>query len=391
MNPSSQGWIAKLGSILIKHPLHFKDYTDLYTQMCLMGFTYGFNLGIPPQFGHKSHFSTDEMAKINLMVSLFQIYQFKFPESSFEDFRMAIYEFYKELEVSDMSIWKRLMSGLDAGTKLEKLLDERVQLNDNPFTRNFNAILANSLLYVDVLTFKASLEEPTKVKMYAAKLEHAIMNLSYEYLNEFADGTHRKQFYDDSVRYANTKNIDFTKAYRSSLNEFTIEERRYLLDLGCMLAWEDSTIDFSESVFLKSLCSDLRLPIEQISDSLNIIRTFVKTHPEYKRLLSQTHPLGNFYGNSVQLVSKLIKRNSKRLIKEIQGSKELMVLLSKSRSRNLTKEEQKKIQNQLLDLIKTIPSLAIFILPGGAILLPIFVRLIPNMLPSAFDDNKINN
>jgi len=47
------------------------------------------------------------------------------------------------------------------------------------------------------------------------------------------------------------------------------------------------------------------------------------------------------------------------------------------------------VQDQLLDIMKSIPSLAIFILPGGAILLPLFIKFIPKMLPSAFDENRI--
>jgi hypothetical protein len=91
------------------------------------------------------------------------------------------------------------------------------------------------------------------------------------------------------------------------------------------------------------------------------------------------------------MVRKLIKRNSKRLLKELSESKELMVLLTKSTTRDLTEEEQKKMQAQLLDLIKSIPSLAIFMLPGGAILLPLFVKFIPKLLPMAFDDNRIED
>jgi hypothetical protein len=87
----------------------------------------------------------------------------------------------------------------------------------------------------------------------------------------------------------------------------------------------------------------------------------------------------------------LIKRNSKRLVKEISQSKELMVLLSQSTVRDLSTDEQDKVQHQLLDVLKSIPSLAIFLLPGGAILLPIFVKLIPNLLPSSFNENKVDN
>jgi hypothetical protein len=42
-----------------------------------------------------------------------------------------------------------------------------------------------------------------------------------------------------------------------------------------------------------------------------------------------------------------------------------------------------------MDIIKSIPSLDIFMLPGGAILLPIFIKFIPKLLPSAFDENRI--
>ena len=89
------------------------------------------------------------------------------------------------------------------------------------------------------------------------------------------------------------------------------------------------------------------------------------------------------------MVTKLIKRNSKRLLNELRESKELMVLLTQSTKRALTEDEQKKVQDQLLDIMKSIPSLAIFMLPGGAILLPLFVKFIPKLLPSAFDENRI--
>ncbi|WP_245795522.1 LETM1 domain-containing protein [Arenibacter nanhaiticus] len=53
--------------------------------------------------------------------------------------------------------------------------------------------------------------------------------------------------------------------------------------------------------------------------------------------------------------------------------------------------ERKKVQNQLLYIFKIIPSLvAIFILPGGAVLLPVFIKLIPKLLPSAFDENRVD-
>ena len=43
------------------------------------------------------------------------------------------------------------------------------------------------------------------------------------------------------------------------------------------------------------------------------------------------------------------------------------------------------MKKQLLDICKGIPAFAIFMLPGGALLLPLLIKLIPDILPSAFN------
>ena len=95
----------------------------------------------------------------------------------------------------------------------------------------------------------------------------------------------------------------------------------------------------------------------------------------------------HFYDQTSDSVVVLINRNKKRLLKELSQSKELMQLLAKSTHKDLDKEEKKKIKKQLLDVCKTIPSLTIFLLPGGSLLLPILIKFIPTMLPSAFNEN----
>ena len=36
------------------------------------------------------------------------------------------------------------------------------------------------------------------------------------------------------------------------------------------------------------------------------------------------------------------------------------------------------------------PALAIFMLPGGALLLPLVLKIIPDLVPSAFKDNALD-
>ena len=64
-----------------------------------------------------------------------------------------------------------------------------------------------------------------------------------------------------------------------------------------------------------------------------------------------------------------------------------MKLIAYSTKRDLSDKEKKKMKKQLLDICKTIPSLTIFLLPGGGLLLPILIKFIPQLLPSAFNEN----
>jgi hypothetical protein len=78
------------------------------------------------------------------------------------------------------------------------------------------------------------------------------------------------------------------------------------------------------------------------------------------------------------------------LVKELSNNAELMLLLTHSTHRNLEDKEKKKIKKQLLEICKTIPSLTIFLLPGGSLLLPLLIKFIPQLLPSMFNENLDN-
>jgi len=83
-------------------------------------------------------------------------------------------------------------------------------------------------------------------------------------------------------------------------------------------------------------------------------------------------------------IQALLELNKKRLMHEIKQSKELVQLISKSTTQELSDDEWKKVKEQLLDIFKSIPALAIFLLPGGLLLLPLVVKLIPQIMPSSF-------
>lgn len=90
---------------------------------------------------------------------------------------------------------------------------------------------------------------------------------------------------------------------------------------------------------------------------------------------------------TIEEVKQLLHRNKLRLHQELLQSKEAMHLIRKSTHTHLTEEEKLKIRVQLLDICKAIPAFAVFMLPGGALLLPLLIKLIPDILPSAFQED----
>ena len=83
-------------------------------------------------------------------------------------------------------------------------------------------------------------------------------------------------------------------------------------------------------------------------------------------------------------------RNKDRLGTEIRQSKDLVYLVKKSATEDLTKEEKELVKTQFKDIVKSVPALAIFMLPGGALLLPLILKVIPDLVPSAFKENEID-
>jgi hypothetical protein len=393
MNPSSNGWIDKFGYLVKDYQNLYDSFDELYLHLKELGFIYGINVNIP-EFIHPEHpLSEDEKAKINLLTALYFTYKNHTQSTDFIKFLETIFEFYTQLGIGKISFLQKILNGKQTSSQLEKLLDSRVYLEDNVISKTFNTIITNSLLFIDVLTFKSYLEQKNDVKEHAKDIEHITINITYHALNSKEmnkNDAKLAHLFASSLTFVDSHVDNFDKAYRHKLiNKFTPCENAYFLDVACLTVWEDLSLAYKESKFLIGIGKDLGLAKENVAKSIEDVAVFFEKNATQIPHLKDKNMAVQFYDSMSRIVNKLILRNSKRLQKELLGSKELVALLSKSTVKDLSAEEKKKVQKQLLDIFKSIPSLAIFILPGGAVLLPIFIKLIPKLLPSSFDDNRI--
>ncbi|WGD35006.1 LETM1-related biofilm-associated protein [Olleya sp. YS] len=390
MNPSATGWIKKLIKELNPEEL-FKD-NDLevyYRHFRDCGFIYGSNVKVVNDWIENEDFESDEICKINLVIALHIAFT---NHNTTNDFYTEVANFYNKINKKRVSFLEALMGSKNKTDQVERIINKRIQIDDNLIDKSFNYFITNALLFVDVLAFRNYLKtgevaEET-IREYEAVIESIVLNTLNSKKNKSDYDKSLIDLFEQSLRYQRDTVLVFSEAISTvSTNLFA----RYCLDLAAMATWTDAKLDNEEELFLNTLGEKLNLSQHQIDEASKTIEEFYKTYREKVPLLGSKNIVKTFYDNSSNMVLKLIKRNSKRLTKELSESKELLVLLSHSTVRDLSKDEQKKVQDQLLDIFKSVPSLAIFLLPGGALLLPLVVKFIPKLLPSAFDDNRIED
>ena len=390
MNPSASGWIKKLLKEVSTDETFFNKPLEIfYQELKHCGFIYGSDVGIVNNAVPKNDLTDEELCKANLILTFFYFYKRNPSEEKFID---TVISFYSAITVSKSSIFNSILGKKKSAALLEDLINTRIHIDDNIFTKNFNYFITNALLFIDVLAYQKFLETHSISDQYLQKIESAIETIVIEVF----ESKLQKSKYDDSLtklftdsrRYQNSEPMDYGDAI--AVLKTTLE-KQYTIDIACMASWTDKKIDQTENKFLIQFCNHLNLDPSILKQSILDIDTFYSSNDNRIATLGSKNFVKSFYDNSTKMVTKLISRNSKRLVKELKESKELMVLLTKSTQRELTDEEHKKIQVQLMDIFKSIPSLAIFMLPGGAILLPLFIKFIPKLLPSAFDDNRIDD
>ncbi len=389
MNPSSGGWVVKLQDMLVSNKQAATiPEKELYASLKSCGFIYGNNIKIANQLVEDVDFTDEEKSKINLFIALFYTHQNFAPQTNLID---SLVSFYSEINETKKTFFQEILN--DSSSKLlEKIIHKRIQLDDNFLTKNFNYFVINALLFVDVLAYKRYLNTQKISSTYIKNLEASIETIILNVLSSKTNRTHYDEslikLFEASLRYHDNIELSYSDAI---FNLKTTQEKKYILDIACMCTWNDKTIAIPEQEFLQQLGQDLNLKNTIVKRSIQMVNHFYTVYKDDIALLSSKNVIKSFYDNSNKMVRLLISRNRRRLYKELMDSKELMVLLTKSTVRDLNKEEQKKVQEQLLDIFKSIPSLAIFLLPGGALLLPIVVKFIPKLLPSAFDENRIEN
>ena len=395
INPSASGWIDKF---FLQQSVHkHVDVTSpqlFYENVRKTGFIYGHIISYDTVVPIKSKgWMRDEISKVALLNTLYGMHRVATQDDNPAKFIADANAFYGQMHPPGFSLLRKVFSYSNISLSLEQVIDERVQTNQDMVSKNFSHIVTNALLFVDVLAFSKYLSEGAVTDKYLKKTEESIVSIiSLALKAKTVKSQHDDlliKLFEASVRYSKFSKVSVKNPEALKLDYFTDPlEKFYLIDLAGMALWSDGVIENEEAYFLFKLGELMIVEDDFVKDCIIATNEFISKHKKDIPYFNYSNPVKHFYDHLTESVIVLITRNKNRLLKEITQSKELMVLLAHSTRRDLDDKEKKQVKRQLLDICKTVPSLTIFLLPGGSLLLPILIKFIPKMLPSAFNENN---
>ena len=351
-----------------------------------------------------SHLTKEEKLKLLLFENLFFVYQCNNTKEQidYNDFLNLLERFYSKFE-KKISLWD-FDSDKEISLKIEKILSERVKIKSNITKGNYWLNQStNGLVFVDVLLFSAFLKdgEIDLVKRYdtfvfnllyfltkAAYSDGKIEEKEKRLLGYLLSSSHLKE--DLKQNLANwisaPNQLEQLNLFKGSNLDYKL-----IFELCVFVACGTHTVHPNEERNLKKIGKALNLTNLEIEEAFLVGRTFVFKNKGALAILNEDKSSGILLKSIQKKWLLILGRNKEKLFSEIKESKELMDLIGKSAIRELSTEEKDQFKTQFYDILKSMPSLAIFLLPGGAILLPIVIKLFPDLIPSAFKENIIDD
>ena len=414
ITPGAKGWINKYFNLVdkgqisyhLERPESMRKLNFMHRTFARSGIVYGFPLEfIFARNVDSSDWTFEEKLKFLLFEAHLFTYQQINKEKAFnkDEFVLQLCTFYEGHSVGSISKVFQFFSKDSDYEKAEKTLAQRVNIKLNLLENKWwvNSF-SNTFTYLDIILFDDFLhkEKDEALLSYDLFAKNAMLAVI---LSAHSDGEIEEQersIFNVFLASANLNDTD-RKLLKRKLEEGAPMEdfsffvkthwllKRFLLDVSILTAISNEVLLDEELDFLVELCKYLDIPFEELEENLMQTESFLMRSENKVQFINDSSSYKKAYSSLSGRWTKIILRNKDKLSIELKESKELVSLVKKSATQELTKEEKEIVKTQFKDVMKSVPSLAIFMLPGGALLLPLVLKIVPDLIPSAFKENEI--
>jgi tellurite resistance protein len=302
---------------------------------------------------------------------------------------------FPELATPSKTLFGKKRSPLELAEKiLEKRIDRTSDFKGNFWVYFFH----NSLLFLDVFIFgqwihtnadrivadffRYEREELrfsiVKVIAAAAHSDNVVDAEERKLFEYFIQGTDLPNDKKKEALQIFEKGVEIDSINLPSENSWIL--KKFFLEIAILTTWADKKVEQAEQDFLKTFCGYLGFSDEDLENSMIAIEGFVLEHWEQLEYLQGKQDYNRVSEHFISRVSKIAEKNKSRLLKEIQDSDDVLTLLKKARTQELTTEESERIRLELIIMLKTIPTFVIVSLPQRFLTLPILMKILPKNL-----------
>lgn len=299
---------------------------------------------------------------------------------------------FPELATPTKTLFGRKKSSLELA---EKILDKRIEHTVDSGVNFWTQFFHNSLLFLDIFIFGQWIHTNAD-RIVSDFFKYERDELRFSVVKIIAAAAHANSVIEFEERkllehFLNSSGLSpENKKQALSIFENGIELeainlptnnswilKKYFLEMAILTIWSDKKVENSELQFLKKLCEYLGFSEEDLENSMMAIEGFVLEHWTELDKLQNKQDYQRVSDQFIGRMSKIADRNKNRLIREVQGRLELMELLRRAKSSELSEAEKINLQELLIFVLKTIPTLVIISLPQQFLTLPILLKILP--------------
>lgn len=412
--PGAKNWIKKYFQLVEQEKIKMDhqppdglgeiDY--LHTAFLKSGLSFGY----PIEFlyvakDYSENWTIDEQLRVLLFEGLIMVYNFHYKSFNEENWKKVVLQFYSEYNTRSSTSVFDFFRKSTPNSQLEELFSRRVHIRKTFSNMLWVNYLNNGMVYLDVLAFHYYLSHTTKENKNEDYTSFATLVIQTLALATYSDGAFTPQektlvdvfIASSDLPQSTTKEIiEAAKDGKLNLTDLKLPVdvndlfMYYLIDLAVLVVYTDLEAGDKELSFLHRLCTFLGIETEYLKQSLVLIEGFVLQNNHKILFLQENTSYDRLYRSFSRRWIKVLGRNKDKLVHELRQNQELLALVNKSFTQDLTSEEKDKVKYQFREVVKSMPAVAIFMLPGGAILLPIIMRIIPDLVPSAFKKNDVD-
>jgi hypothetical protein len=302
---------------------------------------------------------------------------------------------FPELATPTKTLFGRKKSALELA---ERILDKRIE-NTSSFHGNFWAtFFHNSLLFLDVFIFGQWIHTNAD-RIVADFFRYEREELRFSMVKVIAAAAHankviapeEKKLFEYFLQTTDLSNERKREALKIFADGIAIEDinlpsenswilKKFFVEIAILTLWADKKVEQAELNFLKVFCRYFEFSEDELENSLIAIEGFVLEHWEELSYLQDHQDFQAVSEKYIDRVARLAEKNKTRLFRDLQSHENVMNLLAKARSNELTLEEKEDVRKDLIQVLRSIPTFVIISLPQRFLTLPILLKILPKNL-----------